>query len=66
MTQKNKERLALALDNAAEMIRGHVEVGLFPEDVNEEDEKGLAEYGKATERAFKMISTLANKYKLKQ
>jgi len=63
MTKENKKRLKVALDNAAEMIRGHVEVGLFPEDVNEKDQEGLMEYAKATERAFKMITTLANKYK---
>ena len=63
MTPKNKERLMCALDNAAEMIRGHVEVGLEPEDVGEDDEVGLEEYAKATQRAFKMITTLANKYR---
>ena len=63
MTPKNKERLALALDNAAEMIKGHVEGGLFPEDVGEENHKGLQEYTKACNRAFKMITTLANRYK---
>ncbi len=63
MTPKNKQRLALALDNAAEMIRGHVEVGLFPEDVSEEDENGLKEYAVACERAYERILTLSNKYK---
>jgi len=63
MTEQNKERLVLALENAAEMIRGHVETGLFPNDVAEEDEEGLREYDKAAERACKMITTLAKKYK---
>ena len=40
MTENNKERLNLALLNASEMIRGHVEIGLEPSDVAEEDEKG--------------------------
>jgi len=63
MTRKNRERLALALDNAAEMIRGQVEVGLEPSDVGESDNNGLREYSKATDRAYKLIITLANKYK---
>jgi hypothetical protein len=62
MKEKNKERLYNALTTAAEMIRGHVECGIFPEDVGEEDEQGLAEYQKACERAKKMILTLAKKY----
>lgn len=65
MKPKNKERLALALDNAAEMIRAHVEIGLEPDDVNELDEVGLQEYAKACEKAFKQITRLANRYKLK-
>ncbi len=44
MTNNNKKRLALALDNAAEMILGHVEVGLEPEDVSEKTEEGLDEF----------------------
>jgi hypothetical protein len=63
MKKENRKRLKCALDNAAEMIRGHSEVGLSPEDVSEVDEAGLREYVKATQRAFKMITTLANKYK---
>lgn len=63
MTKKNKERLALALENAAALIDGHVEVGLFPDDVAEQDEDGLMEYGKACERAHNMILTLAKKYR---
>ncbi|MDV3768124.1 hypothetical protein CMU26_01020 [Elizabethkingia anophelis] len=55
------ERTALALSNASEFIRQHGEVGLSPEDVNEEDEKGLMEYIKACERAAKMIDKLAEK-----
>lgn len=65
MTEKTKERTQLALLNAAEMIRGHVEWGgIFPEDVNEEDEDGIQEYAKACERAAKMIETIAKKYKI--
>lgn len=63
MTKKNKERLALALDNASEMIGQHAEAGLEPEDVDEIDEEGLEEYVKACQRAEKLIKTLANKYK---
>ncbi len=63
MTPENREKLALALDNAAEMIRGHVETGLFPEDVNEKDEEGLEGYAKACDRASKLILTLSKKYK---
>lgn len=65
MTAKNKERLNLALLNAAELIRSQTEVGINPEDVNEKDEKGLEEYGKSCERASKMIETLARKYNKK-
>ena len=65
MTNETKNRMNLALLNAAEFIRGHVEVGLDPEDVSEVDEKGLQEYAKASERAFKMITTLANRYIIK-
>ena len=63
MTTRNKERLHLALQNAAELIRGSTEQGVEPEDVAEESEEGLYEYVKACERAFKMISTLAKKYR---
>ena len=63
MTAENKRRLCDALDNASELIRSHGETGIAPEDVCEEDEAGLAEYIKATERAAKMITTLANKYR---
>lgn len=66
MTLENKRRLHDALNTASELIRGYVETGLTPEDVNEEDEAGLDEYVKATERAAKMITTLANKYKIKR
>lgn len=64
MKTENKQRLCLALHNAAEMIRGHAEVGLSPEDVAEKEESGVYEYAKACERAAKMITTLANKYRL--
>ena len=62
MTDKNKKRLNLALLNAAEMIRGHVEIGIEPEEIDELDDNGLAEYQKACFRAFKLIETLAKKY----
>ncbi len=62
MTPENKKRLKNALSTASELIRGHGEVGLSPEDVGEKDQKGLDEYIKATGRAAKMITTLANKY----
>jgi hypothetical protein len=63
MTKETKERTRLALLNAAEMIRSHVEWGgIYPEDVDEENEDGLIEYAKACERAEKLILTLANRY----
>lgn len=62
MTKENKRRLILALRNASEMIRGHVQVGLHPKDVNEITEDGLIEYNKACERASKLIETLSKKY----
>ena len=62
MTNVNRDRLCLALNNAAEMIRGHAEVGISPSDVNEEDEKGLKEYVKSCERAAKCIERLSKKY----
>lgn len=62
MTDRNKERLNLALLNAATFISNHGEVGLNPEDINEDDEKGMMEYAKACERASKLITTLAKKY----
>lgn len=62
MNEINKERTRLALLNASEMIRGHVECGMFPEDVCEKDEKGLKEYEKACTRAAKMIEKLSNRY----
>jgi predicted transcriptional regulator YheO len=63
MNAKAKERMRTAAENAAEMIRGHAEVGLQPEDVNELDEKGLMEYNKACERVAKYLNKLAEKYK---
>ncbi len=63
MTVRNKERLHLALLNAAELIRGSTEQGVDPEEVGEKSEAGLVEYEKAINRAFKMISTLAEKYR---
>ena len=62
MTDKNKQRMRLAILNAAEFIRGHVECGLSPEDVNEDDEKGLEEYHKACLRVEKILNTIHNKY----
>lgn len=62
MTQKNKQRLFLALLNAEEFIKGHVETGLEPEDAMEDSEDGLSEYNKACKRAAKLIRTLAKKY----
>ena len=49
MTGENKTRLMVALDNAAEMIRGHVEVGLEPEDVSEEKKDFCCKARSATE-----------------
>lgn len=65
MTTKNKERLKLALLNAAEFIRSHAEAGLDPEDVNEENEQGLDEYVKACDRAAKKIENIAIKLNIK-
>lgn len=63
MKKETKERTRLALLNAAEMIRSHVEWGgIFAEDINEEDEDGIQQYAKACERASKMIEKLANRY----
>jgi hypothetical protein len=63
MTQKTKERMICALENAATMIEGHVEVGLNPEDINEVDKIGMYEYEKACRKAAKLIMRIANKYK---
>ena len=63
MTDKTKERMHTALTNAAEFIRAHVECGLSPEDVNEEDVKGLLEYSKACQKVYKMLEKKAEKYK---
>lgn len=63
MKEKTKERMRLAILNAAEMIRGHVEIGLFPEDINENDEEGLKEYGKACIRVSRILDKLSNRYK---
>lgn len=65
MTDKNRERLKNALESASELIRGQVEGGIDPDDVNEVDGAGLEEYRKAAFRASKMILTLAAKYKKK-
>lgn len=62
MTKENKDRLNLALLNAAELIRSHCETDLEPDEVNEESENGLEAYKKACEKASKMIRTLARKY----
>ena len=64
MTDKTKLRMVAAAENAAEMIRSHVEVGLEPEDVNEVDEKGLKEYQKACNRVALMLADIANKYRV--
>lgn len=63
MTDENRKRLAMSLDNASEFIRQHVESGLEPEDINESDEEGLESYKKACYRASKLIDTLSKKYK---
>lgn len=65
MTKQSYERNYLAALNAAEMIRGHVEVGISPEDVCETDKQGLREYHKACKRVASKLETLANKYKQK-
>jgi len=62
MTKKNRERLYNALTTAASLIEQHAGGGAEPDDLGEEDEKGLYEYQKATERASKLIMTLAKKY----
>lgn len=63
MKKETRDRTRLALLNAAEMIRGHVEWGgIFAEDIGEVDEDGVQEYAKACERASKLIETLANRY----
>lgn len=62
MTDKTKMRMYCAATNAAEMIRSHVETGVEPEDVNEEDLDGIAEYSKACEKISKQIEKLAAKY----
>lgn len=51
-----------AATNASEMIRSHVENGLAPEDVNEEDLDGIVEYSKACEKISKQIDKIAEKY----
>lgn len=63
MTKRNRERLYDALTTAAELISSHTGNGLEFDDVGEEDEKGLMEYTKATERAAKLITTLSEKYR---
>ena len=55
----------LACINASELIRGHVESGLYPEDVNELDEKGLEEYSIACARIAKKLDKISLKYKIK-
>lgn len=54
--------MTLAALNAAEMIRGHVEAGLNPEDVDEDNEQGLEEYKKACIRISKHLEKIAMKY----
>lgn len=62
MTKKNRQRTFRALTNAAELIRGTIEGGVSPDEIGEEDEKGLEEFRKATDRAYRLIMTLAKKY----
>lgn len=62
MTNKTLERMALAAANAAEMIRQHVEVGLTPDDVDEDDDDGLMQYSKACEKIAKHLKKLSNMY----
>lgn len=64
MISQNKKRFHLALMNAAEFIRSHVETGLEPEDVGEDDEKGLSEYHKACQKIADKITKLADKYNI--
>ena len=63
MTEETKRRMRAAYTNAAEMIRGHAEVGLEPEDVNEINEEGLVKYSKACDKVAKKLDKLAEKYK---
>jgi len=65
MTKQTRERTILALFNAAEFIRQHTEVGLFPEDVGEVNERGLREYDKACKRAAKLIESVVNRQQRK-
>ncbi|MBE7648308.1 hypothetical protein [Tenacibaculum finnmarkense] len=44
------------------MIEQHAGCGHDPDDLGEEDEKGLYEYQKATERAAKLIMTISKRY----
>ncbi|MBE7646248.1 hypothetical protein F7644_09635 [Tenacibaculum finnmarkense genomovar ulcerans] len=62
MTQKNRQRLYFALTTAAALIEQHAGCGHDPDDLGEEDEKGLYEYQKATDRAAKLIMTIAKRY----
>lgn len=65
MKNKNRERLILAAETAAELIRRHAEIGLDPEDVDEVDENGMMQYVKACERISKMLLKYAKKQSLK-
>ncbi len=62
MTNKTIERMALAAANAAEMIRQHVEVGLEPDDVDEDDMDGLMQYSKACEKIADHLDKLSERY----
>jgi len=62
MTGETKRRMNLAALNAAEMMRGHAEVGFIPNDIGELDEYGVIEYGRACERIALQIDKLAKKY----
>ncbi|MBE7661502.1 hypothetical protein [Tenacibaculum finnmarkense] len=62
MTQKNRQRLYCALTTAAALIEQHAGCGHDPDDLGEEGEEGLCEYQKATDRAAKLIMTIAKRY----
>ncbi|MCD8403899.1 hypothetical protein [Tenacibaculum finnmarkense] len=62
MTKKNRQRFYSALTTAAALIEQHAGGGNEPDDLDEEDEKGIDEYQKATDRAAKLIMTIAKRY----
>lgn len=63
MTKETRRRMYDAYTTAAELIRGAIEVGWFPEDVGEIDESGLEEVVKAYNRVHDKLLKLADKYK---